>query len=715
MACRLLVSLSLSAVAVASACMAPAFAAPVEPALLQRIIRLEHEAGQVVSVRQVKRLQYAYAHFSEFGLWDQMADLFADRGVLCIGDREVKGRAAIRGWLLREFGHGRLGLAPGGVATRMQLTPVINLSADGMSAKGRWHELDMLGQLGGEALWSGGISENDYVLEGGRWKIARLHLYPMYAGRYEDGWKAPGKDIPVVPVHFTPDEAGVPMPRGDNGPPRPMSAPISAEDVGSRIVRLRSLLTGMAAEDAAIRLQNIYGYYVDQKMWTDVTDLFEPQGTFEIVGTGRYTGEQNIRRAFGAMASSGLLQGEVNEHLQLEPIVTVSPDGKEAWLRGFELGMLGRNHVGAWWTQSIILTHFVRGADQLWRIRSMRLFPKLRSDYYQGWGKSQLAEPPPAKGYEPDAPSEVALPKDGRAWLPAFDFPHPATGRPVSYPPGTVILASAAPAWSAGGATATEAAPTSAEIAELERQLAAARAHEGAENVSHAFGDYLDDFDWDNSAALFARTGRRGKYQVGFYVGPDRIRTAEITQYGRPRSPRSSVQIHLRVQPVIDISPDGMTARLRTRLFSLNASTQVAGSFQGAIYPNDRLVMQEGVWKFQHQSIDEFYSRSAGYANGWAKVPDTDQTIQFAPDRKPSMMDRLRAAYPPDVDILDMGLRGVGFAPNLEFVDFPAIKPMWFHYANPVSGRLPPNYCPDQSTCYQKQPLFRDQEPTTGP
>ncbi len=134
-----------------------------------------------------------------------MADLFADQGVLRIGDTEMKGRKAILAWLTKEFGGGKLGLAPGGVATRMQLTPVINLSADGRTAKGRWHELAMLGRLGGEARWSGGISENDYVLEGGRWKIARLHLYPMYAGSYDEGWKAPGSDIKAVPLHFTPD------------------------------------------------------------------------------------------------------------------------------------------------------------------------------------------------------------------------------------------------------------------------------------------------------------------------------------------------------------------------------------------------------------------------------------------------------------------------------------------------------------------------------
>lgn len=698
----------------ATLCPSLAPAAPIDRELAERVAQLDRDVERAASVRQVKRLQTAYAHFVEYGLWDATADLFADQGVLRLGDADVKGRKAILAWLTKEFGGGKLGLAPGDVATRMQLTPVINLSADGRTAKGRWHELAMLGRLGGEARWSGGISENDYVLEGGRWKVARLHLYPMYAGSYEDGWKAPGSDIAPVPLHFTPDTAGVPVPR----PSEPRAGlPKDAESATARIAVLRETLARMTAEDAAERLQNVYGYYVDQKMWTDVTDLFEKDGAFEIVGTGRYTGEQNIRRAFGNIGANGLLHGEVNEHLQLEPLVTVAPGGREAWLRGFQLGMLGQNNVGGWWTQAIVESHFAQGADGLWRIRSMRVFPKLRSDYYQGWARSQMPEPRPARGYEPNAPG-IALPAAGQAWVAAFNFPHPVTGKTIAYPAGIVAIgandAARAAAMAPMSAAHPEAPLSAATLADLARQLAVAKAHDAVANVSHAFGDYLDDFDWDNSAALFARTGRRGKYQVGFYVGPERIRTAETTQYGRPKSPRASVQIHLRTQPVIDVSNDGMTAKLRTRLFSFNASTTTPGSFQGAMYPNDKLVMQDGVWKFQHQSIDEFYSRSAGYKNGWAKVPEVDQTKQFAVERTPTLMDRLRAAYPPDVDILNMGLRGVGFAPNFEFVDFPDVKPMWFHYANPVSGRLPPNYCPDHSTCYQSKPLFQDQEPTAA-
>ena len=189
-----------------------AYAAPIDPGMADRVARLDRDVVRANSVRQVKRVQHAYAHFAEFGLWDQMADLFADRGVLQIGKEKVRGRKAILTYMIRYFGRGKLGLAPGDVTTRLQMTPVINLSVDGRTAKGRWHELAMLGQLGGEARWAGGISENDYVLEEGRWKIARLHLTPMYAGSYEDGWKALEPDIPVVPVHFTPDSAGIPVP-----------------------------------------------------------------------------------------------------------------------------------------------------------------------------------------------------------------------------------------------------------------------------------------------------------------------------------------------------------------------------------------------------------------------------------------------------------------------------------------------------------------------
>jgi len=117
------------------------------------------------------------------------------------------------------------------------------------------------------------------------------------------------------------------------------------------------------------------------------------------------------------------------------------------------------------------------------------------------------------------------------------------------------------------------------------------------------------------------------------------------------------------------------------------------------------LVLEDGVWKFQHQAINETYFKSAGYKAGWARVPEADPRL-FAPDRTPTLMDKLNTTFPPDVATADLGVRGQGFAPGPGFIEFPGIKPMWFHYLNPVSGREPSNYCPDEATCHQPKSLF---------
>lgn len=667
----------------------PVLAQASDPARLARLsARLERLEG----LRAAKRLQIAYANYSQFGLWDEMAALFARDAVLAYGPDTVRGRAAIARYFRDRFGGGTAGLPPGQLHTQLVLDPVVTIAADGRSARGRWHEVSMLGG-GDDARWAGGIQENEYRLEDGVWKIARLHHSAMYAGSYADGWRNLEADLKPVATHFTPDQAGAPIPPLPAGvQPRTLR---TAAAIERRLARMRD-------EDLVRNLQNAYGYYVDQKLWNDVTDLFVTDGEIEVAGAGIWQGERGIRRWLEHNGPGGLRRGEVNEHLQLDTSITIAPDGNTAWARGLDFGMLGQNHQWAQWTQAVFETQFVK-QEGVWRMRSLRLVPTLRSDYAQGWGRSRLAEPAPARGYEPDRPSSLAAGKTRGGFIPAFNSPNPATARPIAYPAGAPVLGADPVALAAALAPIGE-GDGGVPLAELERRLAVEEAYDATENVSSAFGDYLDVFDWDNSSALFARTGRRNKYQIGFYVGPARIKAAEITQYGRPKSPRTALQIHLRTQPVIDVAEDGRTTKLRTRLFSFNSSRDVAGNFQSGMYPNDRMVLQDGVFKFQHQSIDELYFTSAGYKGGWANVPDAKP----APTG-PSIIMKLATALPPDVWGRDMGPRYRGFAFGPDFIDFPDVKPMWFHYRNPVSGRIPPNYCPDEATCYQLKPLFLDQ------
>src|SRR4029450_12373020 len=99
--------------------------------------------------------------------------------------------------------------------------PSINLSPDGRTAKGRWNGLRFMGDGKGATRIAGGIYENDYILETGAWRCAKMQYWRQFDGDYEKGWRnADNAPLPVVPYHFTPDSVGVPIPAPSVPAPR---------------------------------------------------------------------------------------------------------------------------------------------------------------------------------------------------------------------------------------------------------------------------------------------------------------------------------------------------------------------------------------------------------------------------------------------------------------------------------------------------------------
>lgn len=650
----------------------PAHAATPAPA---RLATLANATDQVEGIAAARRLQIAYSQYAEYGLWGEMADLFAKDAIAQFGDRTIKGRDAIRAYLLAEYGGGKDGLPEGGVRYMLPLTPVLNFDADGRTIHGRWHELAMLGRFGGDAGWTGGIYENDYRQEGGVWKIAHLHYYAQFAGTYANGWRNLERDLKVVPYHYTPDTAGLIAPPG---------APALA--TGGSLPTLDSRLERLGQEQAVSNLQNVYGYYVDQKMWGDVADLFEQDATLTIDGVGTWIGAKSIRRGLDRDGPQGLKAGTLNNHVQVDLIVTISPDGREARARGLDLGMTGVNDGKAYWSTATFENRYVK-RDGIWRIAEMHLTPRMKADYSQGWAKSRIAETVPTGDAAPDR----AAPASGT--IPAFSYANPATGRMPHYPAG---VSAAVPGWSR---TAAKASPASIDVVEAKQRRVAA--YEGAENASSAFGNYIDDFDWENLGNLFAAEGAREMPYAGFFIGPAHITKAEVTKWGHPKRPRLSIPIHLRIQPVITVAADGRSADIRTRLFSIGSSWDRAGVFGGGMYPNDQAALENGTWKLWSVAIDEFYYNSNTYADGWVNMPAEPA------EKKP---DPLLALYPPDVPLTALGKREQAFIPGSTvfnpyvhngpaYPGYPSAVPMWFGYKNPVSGRTPPYYWPDCVTC----------------
>ena len=147
---------------------------------------LARDTERVESLRAVRNLQYAYSHYAQFGLWEEMGALFASDGEVVGGDKGIKGPAAIARYHRDTYGAGKPGLPKGVMNSLFIDVPLSNLSADGNTAAVRWYGLHMRGG-GAEARWESGTFENEYVNENGVWKISRLRFHPQFGGLYEAG------------------------------------------------------------------------------------------------------------------------------------------------------------------------------------------------------------------------------------------------------------------------------------------------------------------------------------------------------------------------------------------------------------------------------------------------------------------------------------------------------------------------------------------------
>lgn len=657
-----------------------------------RVDRLALEVERAEAVRAVKTLQRSYAQYVQFGLWNEMASLFTERARFIRGRENIEGRAAIGDYFFTKLGDRKQGLATGEFRTQLVLRPLINLSPDGKKAKGRWWEFSMFGRTGVRAGWAAGIYENEYAKEQGVWKVSRMHYYPMFAGPYETGWLNVDEDQKIVPYHFTSEETGIPVPEIPAG----MAIPKSGENPAERLGAIERRISAMNDEDKVRNLQSAYGYYVDRKMWEDVADLFTEDGVLEIADIGIYEGVQGIRRALERSGPAGLKHGQLNDHLQLDMTVSVDPDAMEAHARGLEFAMLGEaDRNEAFMVLSVFENRYVKQND-IWRIREMRIFPIRKTDYHQGWAGSLIAASVPAGELAPDrkVPSSDAMTADS---IPFFCTPNPATGKPVRYPPEAHIVGTdrLLPSFSASRSPGFPISKDTvdARIKEAERKLAVSKAYDGTENVSSAYGDYLDDLNFGELAEIFALNGVKQIPFSGFYVGRESIaRRKTLSKQGIPRA-RTYIALHLRTQPVILVAGDGRSSSIRTRLFQPVSSRTRAQGFSGGMY-HDQAILENGCWKLWHVAIDEHYFSSPDYKGGWSAAKDPD------PDAPGFGAVASSTGYPPDIPLTALGERQKGFQGGTGApIVWPSILPMWFHYRNPVSGRVPEYYWPDCVTC----------------
>jgi len=195
------------------------------------------------------------------------------------------------------------------------------------------------------------------------------------------------------------------------------------------------------------KLHHKYSYYLDACQFEAVVDLFAEGAELRFLN-GIYRGKASVRRLYcdwlrnhWTGGREGIPHGLMYDHLILQDIVDVAPDGRTAKGR-FRALMQGGWHDSMqdppavpqqMWEAGIYENQYVKedGVWKFWRFDYNMLW---QADYDKGWAHSEVHLKPLSRTYpeDPVGPDEL-LPDAPGAWpqtrLVPFHYPHPVTGK----------------------------------------------------------------------------------------------------------------------------------------------------------------------------------------------------------------------------------------------------------------------------------------------
>ena len=642
-----------------------------------RVTRLEAAVSRAEDIRALKRLQRSYSNYLELGLWKDLIELFDENAVGDYPAGVFKTRKMLWPHFFNNNGRGILGVENGRIMPHISFQPVVTLSPDGKTGYGRWKIFAMLGNLNGagSASWNGAIYENKFAKVDGVWKIVDLHFHSEWGGGYDVGWtnvrapapREPGAAPPPRAARATPAAAPAaggaapaaapaggafsrlaqPSVRPHNeacegyavkcvfpysfasgvvGRPIPaLWAPGDAApsgDAGAKFADLMQRIERLNDEAAVVSLNNLYGHHTDAKEWDQVAALFADDGTLELGQQGVYVGRARVRKALELDGAQGLSPGEVNDHMDFGPLVTVGPDGKTAKARGVSLWFLGKDGKGQ--VQQGIYENSFTKTGSGWKIASIHYYPRMISDAAKGWGKDGQQPRGPSAGFPPDRGPSEAYEIYPKGYFPPLHYVNPVTQKPSQYPDGAPAqkFDAAVIAFSAtkpAAAKPVSRATAQARIAAAEVALERAVAFDAAENVISAYGYYTDEKDTASMDNILARNPTI--MLAGDASGPGQGGQFLKAKFGDDGQPAGTMMNHLVFQPVIRVSADAKSASVHARLFEMTGVAQGAATWGAGVY-DDTLVREDGVWKLKSIRLTRTWGST--FKDGWTKAVVAD-------------------------------------------------------------------------------------------
>lgn len=206
---------------------------------------------------------------------------------------------------------------------------------------------------------------------------------------------------------------------------------MTADNLEQRLQALESRVHELEAVAAIERLQHIYGYYLDNRMWNEVAALFTDDGEVEVGRRGIYRGRQQLQTFFADVLGrgrSGRARNELHNHIQIQGVVTLDREdhafGRFRALAQFAME-LADGTPGCGWAEGIYENEYVHQGGA-WRIHVLRWTPSFYGKLPKEALEAGRPSAPVSKQFPPSAGPTFG-PDDTGAWAAPFHYLHPLT------------------------------------------------------------------------------------------------------------------------------------------------------------------------------------------------------------------------------------------------------------------------------------------------
>ena len=128
------------------------------------------------------------------------------------------------------------------------------------------------------------------------------------------------------------------------------------------------------------------------------------------------------------LSPDGLTRGKLFNHIQLQPIIDVAPDGYTAKGRWRYLAELGDYMKSATWCGGAYENEYIK-EGAVWKIKTLHAYSRFCTPYADGWGNRALPNSLPKTHFPPDSPPTVSYEPYPETFAAPFHYKNPVTGK----------------------------------------------------------------------------------------------------------------------------------------------------------------------------------------------------------------------------------------------------------------------------------------------